>query len=648
MRRNTLPTYTHPLILLGLYALLSTAAYAQVSFVQISDPHVFDDATQTIDNRLDDYTALASCVDKINQRISDNGAPYDFVAVTGDLGIEKLVEGVDPANNDLIGIRIRSAAAGLASVLALSDVKRWLFVPGNNDVANEELGEIKYYHLFLEALADEVRKRSANFEIVDLCPRGSAAGERPDSRPFLYQIKEKPKYAFIGFDDSTFKNDPTKPAKGVDGKRIEANSELQKRHVEQVFDLLRGTNSTYAYIFYHIPEIDDPYLATQGNEEKTIAARLTDEGMLGGPYSRSAWFVTANVRTEWRKVVTNPKVYGLFAGHFHDPRRNTYLNLDWLPSPNTYPSESRTKLHVCPPLALKFQNLSSERARGFREVYINEAGAVSTGVFWLDGGGWDPGAETMDAEAASLELGRTYERLDRLKEAESSYAKAADAKWSPTRRRALDSLGQVIERQDTFFEKYLRAPLSAGWVAGMTAAGKVLLTVALIILLGVPYYYFAKWRGERAGREQLKIGPIVVSPKGQAGVSFEQVAAMMHGRMRVHYKRRGPLFGPQTKLPMLAKSQSAEVGTLIEAVVPGGLGKLIAWLHLKNDRPKYSIEGVVQSDSSGQHAIFISLSDAGEPLNSWSASGHSPRAVVMLYKRLARRSLRRLVRHMNP
>lgn len=67
-------------------------ARAQVNFVQITDPHIFDD-TWPDDRRLEDRAALASCINQINER-NKSGANYQFVVVTGDLGVEDLVRRV--------------------------------------------------------------------------------------------------------------------------------------------------------------------------------------------------------------------------------------------------------------------------------------------------------------------------------------------------------------------------------------------------------------------------------------------------------------------------------------------------------------------------------------------------------------------------
>jgi hypothetical protein len=81
----------------------------------------------------------------------------------------------------------------------------------------------------------------------------------------------------------------------------------------------------------------------------------------------SAWVVHHEVRDLWEKIVSDDRVNGLFAGHFHDSRIKTY--------------DSRSKLQVCPPMSVKFQ-YGNETARGFQEILLNENGKLERHLLW--------------------------------------------------------------------------------------------------------------------------------------------------------------------------------------------------------------------------------------------------------------------------
>lgn len=629
MIRTLSPRRLSLVLLLVLYLVLGSAAHAQISFVQISDPHLFDDTSTTADNRWNNKAAFVSCIDKINQEVQNN-AKYRFVVITGDLGLEPLVAGV--TDRKQIESNLRNGAAEFASMLVLSRVHHWLFVPGNNDLLNEELKNIEYYHLFLDALREATKRTLPDFEIQDLCPKGDTGPDGYQSRSDVLKID---KYAFIGFDDSSFKNSEKNAGdKGMPGqRRIDRNAGLQERYAKLVRAHLDQPDITNAYIFYHIPATDDPYLVTLKPEDEHLKPRYAAKDQIGGAYFHSAWFVNSKVRIAWNGIVIHRKVRGLFAGHFHDNRRQTYQSLAWLTS--DYLPDEVEKLHVCPPLSLRLQNDKAEQARGFQEVYVDKEGQVSTRIVWLSPSPWGLTPVQNDPATAQFELGQTFEGLDRLDEAEAAYAKAADSDWPPTREMAREALTGVLDKKEWIRNKYFWSPLDSIFTAFATAA----IPIIPIVLLAVCTYLW----GKRRGRNRVRIGPVVDAANGNAGIRFDQVAGIVLKRIHTHFKPRGPISN-DVKLPMLVKSQSPEIKEIIETTAPGNVGKLLNWALGLRNRPRYSIQGIADSNSLGRW-LFISLDYRGERLGDWKKETLPHK--FMVERTLAFRALRRLIQHMN-
>jgi len=397
------------------------AASGQIKFVQITDPHLYDDGQETENKR-----ALAVAVTKINTLI-DFGGDYRFVVVTGDIGIEKLVKPLLDQQEELrkekekaeqkdkaaiqekidridraIPLKITGAALEVANILGQSKMKAWLFLPGNNDLIDEKTDTIKYYRDFIEQL----RQNLPGKDVIDLCPTDT------DPKSGVYSAVDG--FAFIGFNNASFKNNNDAQRISSDGKNIaaivartdpqkceglstaeEAQADAgtatpsslpmtlttgeQLKYVQQVVDRIGLDKKRRAYVFYHIPEIDDPYAVLEANYDLLANRKLTRSDQ----YALSSWFVDGCVRLRWAKVVTNDRVSGLFAGHFHDWRRRTYENFRWLVTPD-YPGGTLTKLYVCPPLAIKRQDNQPAQARGFQAVSIDGTGKVAVNVFWYD------------------------------------------------------------------------------------------------------------------------------------------------------------------------------------------------------------------------------------------------------------------------
>jgi len=644
---------SHALIACCLFLFFGTTAAAQVTFVQITDPHIFDDnwvdknPAKTEDNRLDNRAAMTSCLWSINERIK-KGAKYDFGVITGDLGIEFLA--ADVAKNKA-SAKLETAASDFASMLALSGIRKWLVVPGNNDVLCEDPENIRYYHMFIAAVSNALAK-DGTVSIIDLCPQDNSNLSRWDSRSDMVQING---YSFIGFNDSSFKNDPEPDKPCLPADRIGGNANLQKNYIVQVEELLKKDNSKAVYIFYHIPEIDDPYSVTLKPNQEPLKTRYTNHALIGESFFDSAWFVKKDVRDEWNKVVMNPKVKGLFAGHFHDNKRQSYLGFQWLRTPN-YAPETLSKLHVCPPLALKLQYDKSERARGFEEVYVDDKGEVSTRIVWLNQGSWGLADDVEAKESESLRqlnLGDLYASNGQLEEAKAAYVKAAESTWPPTRQRAMSSASEIIAQQNSFSEKYLLTPIRAALATATTTAGSVVATfiaLAVLILVVTP---FARHIGRWRGRNKLRI--IATSSNDDLmGAGFEQIIVMIHGRISSHYSRRHSLLIGRQPLPMLFRSQTGELADLAESVAPGAVGKVIGWLIKRTDSPQYTLVGTIQFPFANEifprpftGAIFVVLLERGNTLRTWHKTGADVDFADEEI-RLAFRSLKDLVRRQNP
>jgi len=628
--KSKLPLEAGRIVLGAIFlALLVVPASAQISFVQVTDPHIFDD-TYPEDSRPEDKAALASFINQINERVAA-GANYSFVAVTGDLGIEELVSNIDLGNGELVKAHLGQGAKELAATLSQSKVKLWLFVPGNNDVLQEVPQNVIYYHQFMSLLASMLQDNGSGISVVDLCPPDAASlADKSISSSLLKKVGD---YAFIGFNDSSFKNN-VKSEKDKDPKSAAAKAKMlslikenytaQKQYVAQVAAHFSRTDFKFAYIFYHVPEIDDPYLVTLKIKKNEVPARVTEESqkLTGNSYYYSAWFVEREIRDDWNRVVLDARLKGLFAGHFHDSQRKSYDSFEWMLTPSYLP-ESFAKLHVCPPLALKFQRdpdaqAKPEQARGFQEVYLGEDGSVSTRIFWLSKSGWGLSAEAAAAEsqaARQFELGQYYENNQQPKEAEAAYQKAAESSWPPTRRRALVSLSHLLDKQDSRWErleKNVAAPLRAGWSTGMSALGALLPALLLVslLLIAAP---IVNWIGKKRGRDKLRIGPIAGSPDKALGEVFEQVLTMRHGMLVVNYRSRPLLQGPQI-LPVLARSQSADVADIIETALPGVVGKVVVWLYKQSERPKYAISGGIHFSVLDSSEMFLVLYESGQSL----------------------------------
>ncbi|MEY2548676.1 MAG: hypothetical protein QOD64_1258, partial [Verrucomicrobiota bacterium] len=356
------------LLLVWLAFLWCASAFATVDFVQLTDPHIFD-GDQKGDMK-SNREAFRWAIREINDR-QGKLADYKFVVVTGDLGLEGLFRKQEADRNAAVG--------ELAVILKESAIKEWLFLPGNNDLQEEDPGTIAVFRDFITALGAKL----PGMKIVNFFPQ--------EDDP-LSGVRNEAGCRFIGFNNASFKSNDA----GTDAKKFELT---QLKNVEDVVARLKLPGLKYAFVLYHIPEIDDPYYASldpdKPDDAKRLAERRDKRGEVGTPFPYSAWTVMPSVRVKWNEVVLDEKVRGLFAGHFHSPMRNVYESFGWVRG-SGYISGSLLKLSICPPVASKRQETDAIQARGLRTFSIDcDRGTFKSQVVWY---GKDRGVEPMLAQ----------------------------------------------------------------------------------------------------------------------------------------------------------------------------------------------------------------------------------------------------------
>ncbi|HEY4313805.1 MAG TPA: metallophosphoesterase [Pirellulales bacterium] len=321
-------------------------ALGGVDLVQLTDLHLFGGVSEN-------DRALRACIAEINRELV-SGKPVNCVVVTGDLGLQDLIATGAAGHRTVVANAedlLTTESKKFADIVATSRVKTWLFLPGNNDLIDENPESLRYFSKFLADVSSDI---GGTINIVNLAAGGRAA---------VYEIGN---LSIIGFNNASFKsnNNVTDSSKFAESQ-LAALSELDSR----------VSRANYAYIFYHVPEIDDPYLV----RTNPALAKTFDKD-----FRYSAWTVKPAVRQAWNNIISRENVRGLFAGHFHDYHRDTYQNYHWVRTLKYAPA-SLIKLYLCPPVAIKNQERiePSEQARGYRRIHIDDTGSVRSQIVWM-------------------------------------------------------------------------------------------------------------------------------------------------------------------------------------------------------------------------------------------------------------------------
>lgn len=348
MKKISNQPLTLSIVFLGLLFVATPRVFARIDFVQLTDPHVFEKPNRP-GQALRNQNAFTDCIEQINRmnnQMLSNGLSYSFVAVTGDIGIEQRIR----ANSN----EWNNAVAEVAGIITQSEIRTWLFVPGNNDLDNEIPRSISDYHRFISGLKGSL----PGYAVIDLCPSGSATNGSISTN---YTVKG---HHFVGFNNASFKNNNSMATATV--------YEVEEQDcVQQVFQRLQQLPDGPAYILYHIPEVDDPLKVDKFREGKKHRSGL----------EFSSWTVSDKIWDAWDKIVKRPGVKGLIAGHFHSNKQECYRNFDWLQN-RTYKALQLNKLFISPPIACKFQEDYDVETRGFRTYTIDDHDQMTSDIIW--------------------------------------------------------------------------------------------------------------------------------------------------------------------------------------------------------------------------------------------------------------------------
>ncbi len=214
--------------------------------------------------------------------------------------------------------------------------------------------------------------------------------------------------------------------------------------------------------------------------------------------------------------------------------------------------------------------------------------------------------------ASAVQLGRIYENLGRLEDAESAYKKALEDDSPAVRNQALAAIKRVAEKQqpNRWSSRFL-------WLTGVTVAAACHFLVDSAFVLGVALLcgWFYKIRVRRRARGKLAISPFSDSTRDKIGPGLDEVFVHVLDRMRFHFRDRLAIRG-QT-IPILAQSQAGEVAELIKSLYSGWQVKIFAWFIRNADQPEYSIRGSIQSDGR-IFSVFARLERSGRTIKTWN------------------------------
>ena len=323
-----------------------------LAFVQITDAHVFDDGwKQSTDSGYqsvsDDWFSLYWAVKEINGMV-EAGKHIDFVVYTGDLGLSNVELGkecgVHPTKVNPLGLPPISkdwAVDKIAEALATLKVSTVYFVPGNNDLEDELVADVRRPSCFVGFVQSALTKLASPVTITELRTVNTIMVNG---------------FRLAGLNSASFKK-----AENYEGCSP-AEEGCPDAEISSLRKLVFDPSNDSILLFTHIPDLIDPFREA------------------------NSWTITDPVRKKWIAAACSDKVIGIFAGHFHDSNRGFYGSTAATHDLVERGSECvANKTWVAPPLAIKNQVGKNPTARGLLYVRIFKGGEIKVVADWFGG-----------------------------------------------------------------------------------------------------------------------------------------------------------------------------------------------------------------------------------------------------------------------
>jgi hypothetical protein len=378
-----------------------------VTFVHATDPHLFEDTTETRDTSADgrrratarrqwqgtlDAQALAALMQEMKGLAGGAEAP-SFLVITGDFGVDYtwgVADNLGTAAERQKRQEIRGQQADTtAALLRTSPVRDIYLVPGNNDIAGESADTLAAAASarFFDSVQTRLRRSGAGVVLHNLA--GCYVSDNAPASGCAADVSGTD-LRLLGFASYSFKNADS--AYRADVKVRDTTNARQERQIARLETMVAQAADAgkRVLVLSHIPSLDDPYYKARG-----LFAADTGKGF-GTPQRQwSTWNVSPKVLEGWKRAVESPAVLAVLAGHFHDSHREIYVPpYTWSASSTLLPPPE--KLLVAPPLAVRLQDASPIQARGFALIRVG-GDSVKRRLYWYNGE-----SRTFRAEASTL------------------------------------------------------------------------------------------------------------------------------------------------------------------------------------------------------------------------------------------------------
>lgn len=234
----------------------------------------------------------------------------------------------------------------------------------------------------------------------------------------------------------------------------------------------------------------------------------------------------------------------------------------------------------------------------------------------------EPTADTSkpaSAAANEIEIGKMFEKEDRLDDAEKVYSKALETATGKEREEAKSRLEAVLKRKNGVWIKYLEPGIDK-FKASLSDIFFGILA-ALLALLG---FWLLKrlvaYVGESWGKNRLQIGEFTDATAGHTGLAIAEVLKEVIEEVQEYYRPRDRFrFGSFSSLIVVESPGSSELMEVVADVIPGDANKVLEFVTKGYRKPHFLIRGLVQ-EAGLQYRLLVKLMRKGATIQVWDVT----------------------------
>jgi hypothetical protein len=228
-------------------------------------------------------------------------------------------------------------------------------------------------------------------------------------------------------------------------------------------------------------------------------------------------------------------------------------------------------------------------------------------------------SKPASATVNEIEIGKMFEKEDRLDDAEKAYSKALETATGKEREEAKSRLEAVLKRKNGVWTKYVEPGIDKFETSLSDIIFGIIAAVLAILLFWILKQLVA-YLGQSWGKNRLEIAEFTDATAAHTGLAIAEVLKEVVEEVQEYYRPRDRFrFGSFSSLIVVESPESSELMEVVADVIPGDANKVLEFITKGYRKPHYLIKGLVQ-EAGLQYRLLVKLMRKGATIQVWDVT----------------------------